>query len=142
MICDVVFGFSYFDSGFSSTKAVIMRLHWSPKAAKPLCAPLVNTVSDRLRFWELGCEHLYVLTVLLFSVFDRIFVVVVVFCGFADDTFFEVSNRPSHGFLFCKLKISLSKITDLPFRSVRCLKNWVGLVHLFLLKLYVDSFNF
>ena len=43
------------------------------------------------------------------------------FCGFADD-FFKVSNRPSHGFLFCKLKISLSKITDLPFRSVPCLK--------------------
>ena len=62
-----------------------------------------------------------------FSVFDRIFVVVVLllllffFCGFADD-FFKVSNRPSHGFLFCKLKISLSKITDLPFRSVPCLK--------------------
>ena len=36
--------------------------------------------------------------------------------------FFEVSNTPSHGFLFCKLKISLSKITDLPFRSVPCLK--------------------
>ena len=49
---------------------------------------------------------------------------VVCFCGFAvvDDFFFEVSNRPSHGFLFCKLKISLSKITDLPFRSVLCLK--------------------
>ena len=46
------------------------------------------------------------------------------FRGFAvvDDFFFEVSNRPSHGFLFCKLKISLSKITDLPFRSVPCLK--------------------
>ena len=60
-----------------------------------------------------------------FSVFDRIFVVVVVvvvfFCSFTDD-FFEVSNRPSHGFLFCKLKISLSKITDLPFCSVPCLK--------------------
>ena len=62
-----------------------------------------------------------------FSVFDRIFVVVVVvvvfffFCSFTDD-FFEVSNRPSHGFLFCKLKISLSKISDLPFRSVPCLK--------------------
>ena len=27
-----------------------------------------------------------------------------------------------HGFLLCKLKISLSKITDLPFRSVPCLK--------------------
>ena len=27
-----------------------------------------------------------------------------------------------HGFLLCKLKISLSKITDLPFRSVLCLK--------------------
>ena len=24
----------------------------------------VKTVSDRLRFWELGCEHLYILTVL------------------------------------------------------------------------------
>ena len=61
-----------------------------------------------------------------FSVFDRIFVVVLLvvffFCGFADDFFFEVSNRPSHGFLFCKLKISLSKISDLPFRSVPCLK--------------------
>ena len=62
-----------------------------------------------------------------FSVFDRIFVVVVVvvvvffFCSFTDD-FFEVSNRPSHGFLFCKLKNSLSKITDLPFCSVPCLK--------------------
>ena len=46
------------------------------------------------------------------------------FCGFAvvDDFFFEVSNRPSHGFLFWKLKISLSKIKDLPFRSVPCLK--------------------
>ena len=61
-----------------------------------------------------------------FSVFDRIVVVVVVFffffCGFADEFFFEVSNRLSHGFLFCKLKISLSKISDLPFRSVLCLK--------------------
>ena len=28
----------------------------------------------------------------------------------------------AHGFLLCKLKISLSKITDLPFRSVPCLK--------------------
>ena len=27
-----------------------------------------------------------------------------------------------HGFLFCKLKISLSKITNLHFRSVPCLK--------------------
>ena len=46
------------------------------------------------------------------------------FCGFAvvDNFFFEVSNRPSHGFLFCKLKISLSKITDLPFLSILCLK--------------------
>ena len=61
-----------------------------------------------------------------FSVFDRIVVVVVVvfffFAVLRMNFFFEVSNRPSHGFLFCKLKISLSKITDLPFRSVPCLK--------------------
>ena len=58
-----------------------------------------------------------------FSVFDRIFVVVVVFFFAAlRMIFFKVSNRPSHGFLFCKLKISLSKITNLPFRSVPCLK--------------------
>ena len=60
-----------------------------------------------------------------FSVFDRIFVVVVLllfFFAVLRLIFFKVSNRPSHGFLFCKLKISLSKITDLPFRSVPCLK--------------------
>ena len=34
------------------------------KPRNPLCASLVNTVSDRLRFWELGYEDLYVLTVL------------------------------------------------------------------------------
>ena len=69
----------------------------------------------------IGSIKVYVLTVLRFSVFDRIFVVVVFlrFCGWF---FFGVSKRPSHGFLFCKLKISLSKITDLPFRSVPCLK--------------------
>ena len=56
-----------------------------------------------------------------FSVFDRIFVVVLVVVFF-----FAVLRMifflRFHGFLFCKLKISLSKITDLPFRSVPCLK--------------------
>ena len=41
-----------------------MLLHWSRIAAKPLYAPHVNTVSDRLGFCELGCEQLSVLTVL------------------------------------------------------------------------------
>ena len=41
-----------------SRQAAIMRLHWSRIAAKPLYAPLVNTVWDRLGFWELRCEHL------------------------------------------------------------------------------------
>ena len=112
---DLWCAFSYLDSGFSSTKAVIMRLHWSRKAAKPLCAPLVNTVSDRLRFWELGCEHLYVLTVLRFSVFDRIFVVVVVFLRFCGWFFFFGFLRDpltdscfaNWKFLFLKLQIFL-----------------------------------
>ena len=88
----------------------------------------VKTVSDRLRFWELGCEHLYILTVLhaVFGFWSNFCCCCCCccfffFCSFTDD-FFEVSNRPSHGFLFCKLKISLSKITDLPFCSVPCLK--------------------
>ena len=41
-----------------SRQAAIMRLHWSRIAAKPLYAPLVNAVWDRLGFWELRCEHL------------------------------------------------------------------------------------
>ena len=59
------------------------------------------------------------------------------FCGFAvlqlwmifstalrfpmDPLILPYSGVP-RGFLLCKLKISLSKITDLPFRSVPCLK--------------------
>ena len=38
-----------------------------------------------------------------------------------DPLIFPYSGVP-HGFLLCKLKISLSKITDLPFCSVPCLK--------------------
>ena len=90
----VLFGFRFlFDP---SGHYAPLRLHWSRIAAKPLYAPLVNTVSDRLGFWELGYEHLSVFKVLhavLGS--DRIF-----FCGFAvvDDFCdgFEVLNRTSH----------------------------------------------
>ena len=67
-----------------------------------------------------------------FSVFNAILFLLLLFCLFVclfvlrfcggGLFFFEVSNRPSNGFLFCKLKISLSKITDLPFRSIPCLK--------------------
>ena len=58
----VLFGFRFlFDP---SGHYAPLRLHWSRIAAKPLYAPLVNTVADRLEFWELGCEHLLVLTVL------------------------------------------------------------------------------
>ena len=60
---DLWCGFLIFLLGFRFLldPTVIMRLHWSRIAAKPLCAPPVNAVSDRLRFWELRCEHLYVL---------------------------------------------------------------------------------
>ena len=77
------------------------------------------------------------------------------FCGFAvvDDFFdgFEVSNRPSHpsacsgvpnGFLLCKLKISLSKITDLPFHSVPCLKLEKASFSYFFWNCMRNSFNF
>ena len=64
----------------------------------------------------------------------RFSVLIESFCGFAIvDNFFdglEVLIDPlilpysgvPHGFLFCKLKISLSKITDHHFRSVLCVK--------------------
>ena len=56
------------------------------------------------------------------------------FCGFAVvddfltalrflmDPFIIPYSGVPHGFLLCKLKISLSKIKDLSFRSVSCLK--------------------
>ena len=78
MVLNEVFGFSYLDSVFSSIQAAIMRLHWSRVAAKPLYAPLVNTVSDRLgfenwdtniyRFWRF-CIRFSVLIESFFAVF-------------------------------------------------------------------------
>lgn len=38
-------------SAFSSILAAIMLFHWSRKAVKPLYAPLVTSVSNRLEFW-------------------------------------------------------------------------------------------
>ena len=123
----VLFGFRFlFDP---SGHYAPLRLHWSRIAAKPLYAPLVNTVADRLEFWELGCEHLSVLTVLhAVSGSGGIF-----FCGFAVvDYFFRrlflidplilPYSGVLHGFLLCKLKIFLSKFTDLSFCYVPCLK--------------------
>ena len=61
-------------SGFSSIWAAILRLHWSRIDAKPLYAPFVTNVWDRLGFCELGCENLSVLTILqaVFG-FDRFY---------------------------------------------------------------------
>ena len=101
----VLFGFRFlFDP---SGHYAPLRLHWSRIAAKPLYAPFVNTVADRLEFWELGCEHLSVLTVLH----------AVSGCGWFFSTALKFLIDPLilphsgvlHGFLLCKLKISLSK---------------------------------
>ena len=114
----VLFGFRFlFDP---SGHYAPLRLHWSRIAAKPLYAPFVNTVADRLEFWELGCEHLSVLTVLH----------AVSGCGWFFSTALKFLIDPLilphsgvlHGFLLCKLKISLSKFTDLSFCYVPCLK--------------------
>ena len=43
--------FFYLGSGFSLIWPAIMCNHWLWIAAKPLYAPLVITVSDRLEFW-------------------------------------------------------------------------------------------
>ena len=103
--CLIVFGFGFqcgfriflhLDSGFSLIQAAIMCLHWFGIATKPLYAPLVDTVSDLLGFWELECEHLSVLTV-LHAVSVLVEYLLLQFCGcgwFFDG--FEVSNRPSH----------------------------------------------
>ena len=131
MVFNEVFGLSYLDSVFSSIQVAIMLLHWSRIAAKPLYAPHVNTVSDRLGFCELGCEQLSVLTVLHAVVGSgRIFFWRFCGCGwflqtalrFLIDPLILPHNGVLHGFLLCKLKISLSKYTDLLFRSVPCLK--------------------
>ena len=82
-----------------------------------------DTVPEKYRATKVGLQH----------VSDRVFF----FGGFAglqlwmifstalrflmDPLILPYSGVP-HGFLLCKLKISLSKITDLPFRSVPCLK--------------------
>ena len=92
--------------------------------------PLVNTVSDRLGFWELGCEHLLVLTVLhavfgssrIYFAVLRLWMIFSTALRFLIDPLILPYSGVSHGFLLCKLKISLSKITDLSFRSVPCLK--------------------
>ena len=103
-----------------------MRPHWSRIAAKPLYAPHVNTVSDRLGFCDLGCERLSVwLFSMQFSVLVEFFLR---FCGcgwffstalrfLIDPLILPYSGVP-HGFLLCKLKISLARSTDLPFCSV------------------------
>ena len=46
-----------------------------------------------------------------------------------------------HGFLLCKLIISLSKITDLPFRSVPCLKLEQAMFSYFFTNCMRNSFN-
>ena len=123
------FELSYLDSIFSSVQAAILHLHWSPIAAKPLYSPLVNTESDRLGFWELGCEHLLVLTVLIavfgssriFFAVLRLWMIFSTALRFLIDPLILPYSGVPHGFLLCKLKISLSKITDLPFRFVPCL---------------------
>ena len=79
------------------------------------------------------------------------------FCGFAvlqlwmifstalrflmDPLILPYSGVP-HGFLLCKLKISLSKITDLPFRSVPCLKLELAMFSYFFWNCMRNSFNF
>ena len=125
---------------------------FSLRSKRPLCGstdllssretsvfPLVNTVSDRLGFWELGCEHLLVLTVLhavfgssrIFFAVLRLWMIFSTALRFLIDPLILPYSGVPHGFLFCKLKISLSKITDLPFRFVPCLKleqTWVSYV--------------
>ena len=85
-------------SGFSSIWAAILRLHWSRIAAKPLYAPFVTNVWDRLGFCQLGCENLSVLTILqaVFG-FDRFyFCFCFLFLAVLDYFFygFAVSNKP------------------------------------------------
>ena len=109
----VLFGFRFvFDpSG-------IMRLHWSRIAAKPLYAPFVNTVSEWLGFWELGCEHLSVLTVLhavfgscrIFFAVLRLWMFFSTALRFLIDPLILPHSGVPNGFLLCKLKISLSKL--------------------------------
>ena len=130
MVLNEVFGFSYLDSVFSSIQAAIMRLHWSRVAAKPLYAPLVNTVSDRLgfenwdmniyRFWRF-CMRFSVLIESFFAVL-RLWMIFATALRFLIDPLILPYSGGLHGFLLYKLKISLSKITDLLFRSVPCLR--------------------
>ena len=105
-------------------------LYWSRIAAKPLCAPLVNTVTDRLGFrtglWTFigfdcfACGFRF-WSNFLFAVV-RLWMVFATPLRFLMDPLILPHSGVPHGFLLCKLKISLSKITDLPFRSVLCLK--------------------
>ena len=127
-----------------------MRLHWSPIAAKPLYSSLVNTVSDRLGFWELGCEHLSVLTVLhavfgscrIFFAVLRLWMIFSTVLRFLIDPLILPHSGVPNGFLLCKLKISLSKITDLPFHSVPCLKLEKASFSYFFWNCMRNSFNF
>ena len=127
-----------------------LRLHWSRIAAKPLYAPVVNTVSAWLGFWELGCEHLSVLTVLhavfgscrIFFAVLRLWMIFSTALRFLMDPLILPHSGVPHGFLLCKLKISLSKITDLPFHSVPCLKLEKASFSYFFWNGMRNSFNF
>ena len=96
----------------------------------PVCAPFVNTVTDRLglrtgmwtfigfdcfacgfRFWS---NFLFVVV--------RLWMIFATPLRFLMDPLILPHSGVPHGFLLCKLIISLSKITDLSFRSVLCLK--------------------
>ena len=151
LVSDEVFGLSYLDSVSSSIQAAIMRLHWSRITAKPLYAPVViYTVSDWLGFWELGCEHLSVLTALhavfgscrIFFAVLRLWMIFSTALRFLIDPLILPHSGVPNGFLLCKLKISLSKITDLPFHSVPCLKLEKASFSYFFWNGMRNSFNF
>ena len=124
------FGLSYLDSVFSSIQAALCASTDLLSSRETSVFPLVNTVSDRLGFWELGCEHILVLTVLhavfgssrIFFAVLRLWMIFSTALRFLIDPLILPHSGVPNGFLLCKLKISLSKITDLPFRSVPCLK--------------------
>ena len=67
------------------------------------------------------CMRFWVLIESFFAVLRLWMIFATALRFLVDPLIFPYSGVP-HGFLLCKLKISLSKITDLLFRSVPCLK--------------------